>query len=114
MTLAYFPSHLAQAGALVICVLGVPFLLPPLIRGESPALEDWPRWRVRVLAAGMLTFLIGFVASSFVLSDEPPGGARGGHWGTEQDRIVFGVWLAFIFAIWVANVRRSLRYRRHR
>jgi hypothetical protein len=105
--LGYLPQHVAEALVVAVALGGLWFSVPALIQGRSNGLEGWRRSRVRLLAGVVVLGLTGWVLFAFITNAEPPGGARGGHWGTTGDKVTLGVWLAGIGAIFGYNLWRE-------
>src|SRR5438552_1835009 len=58
------PQHLVELMGLAIAAHGMVSALPLLIHGTDPALEDWSRRRVRLLAVGGIFLSVGIAASA--------------------------------------------------
>lgn len=112
--LAYLPQHLTELGATAFFVCVFVSSLPALITGRSATAAAQAPRRIRLLVLLGLVLAAMIVFASFVIDAQPLGGLPGGHWGTHEDKVVLGVWLALLAAIAAFNLVRELRYIRGR
>ena len=103
----YLPQHDAEAAVVAFALAGLWFSVPALVRGRSRGLEGWRPSRVRLVSGAVSLALTAWVLFAFLTDAEPPGGTRGGHWGTTVDKVALGIWLAGIAAMFGYNIWRE-------